>query len=669
MLVVITPERPSSAYLSACNLLFERGLQALHLRLVGANRETYIRAIQHIKPKYRPRLVLCDHFDLVELAGLGGVHLSVNKRDLWQAHIGKGRVSVSAHSIEDLQALPFRPTYALLSPVFESLSKQGYNANYSLRDQAEVLRTLPYPVLGLGGITPDNIDSLKTWGFSGGAVLGYLAEAWATSDQIETQQASLVEAFMCFDKPKALSVGGHDPSSGAGITADIRMFEAEDAYPLSVCSALTIQHEKHFEKLLPPPSTYLRESLNLLMQRHRPTAMKIGLTASWSDVLETCRICRTEGVKYIVWDPILGATAGKGLLHSKPEAQMLSAILKHCTLITPNLPEAELLFGSTEPEHLQRIAQAHDCAILLKGGHSKAKEQFVEDLFIYPSGQVLRFIAPRLPYSKHGTGCNLSAAITARLAQGYNLAQACHLAQQALQNLLSSSLGLLGTPKQALQATKVETLKLHPLQYVTNGANEAEILHLASKALLAGVRWIQLRMKEASHHERLNTAIALKELMRPYPDAILIIDDDVEAALLSKADGVHLGLSDIPIAEARQRLGWHKIIGGTCNRPEDLNLRALEGVDYVGCGPWRMTQTKKNLSPLLGREGLAQLINFNKSLPQPLAIYAIGGIELDDIPWLMALGCQGIALSGLIEHAEDVVQNAKNILNILAHKQ
>ena len=160
---------------------------------------------------------------------------------------------------------------------------------------------------------------------------------------------------------------------------------------------------------------------------------------------------------------------------------------------------------------------------------------------------------------------------------------------------------------------KAEKLRRGKLQFITDSPDLEEILNQCRAALQGGVRWIQLRMKTASTEERVIAARAIRQEMQPYPSAILIIDDDVEAALRSDADGVHVGLDDLPPADVRHILGTDKIVGATCNRIEDLALRSLQGVDYVGIGPFRTTQTKKLLSPLLGEEGMAALVRFNHS--------------------------------------------------------
>ncbi len=125
----------------------------------------------------------------------------------------------------------------------------------------------------------------------------------------------------------------------------------------------------------------------------------------------------------------------------------------------------------------------------------------------------------------------------------------------------------------------------------------------ARMALLGGCRWIQLRMKEADDTQFDENALVVQKPCKEF-GATFIIDDNVALAKRIKADGVHLGKNDMPIAEARDILGEGFIVGGTVNSFEDI-LYHLQGCmpDYFGCGPFRFTSTKKNLAPILGHEG------------------------------------------------------------------
>jgi thiamine-phosphate pyrophosphorylase len=130
--------------------------------------------------------------------------------------------------------------------------------------------------------------------------------------------------------------------------------------------------------------------------------------------------------------------------------------------------------------------------------------------------------------------------------------------------------------------------------------------------------------------------------------AKLIINDNIELTKLLYADGVHLGLTDTPIAEAREYLGNDFIIGGTANTFEDVVKHYKASADYVGLGPFTFTETKKNLSPVLGIEGYQSILQKCKEAKIDIPIIAIGGIELEDISAIMQTGVSGIAISGLI---------------------
>lgn len=199
------------------------------------------------------------------------------------------------------------------------------------------------------------------------------------------------------------------------------------------------------------------------------------------------------------------------------------------------------------------------------------------------------------------------------------------------------------------------------LQFITHFTDRFSYLDSARMALEGGCRWIQVRMKEATSEEREQVARAVQALCRDY-QATFIIDDDVDLVLRLKADGVHLGKNDLPIAEARRILGKDFLIGGTANTFNDVRAHYQAGADYIGCGPFRYTTTKKNLSPILGLEGYRSIVQQMHDAGIALPMVAIGGITYDDIPAILETGVTGIALSSTILQAEDPVAETRRIL-------
>ncbi len=201
------------------------------------------------------------------------------------------------------------------------------------------------------------------------------------------------------------------------------------------------------------------------------------------------------------------------------------------------------------------------------------------------------------------------------------------------------------------------------LQFITHYTHKYSYYDSAQMALEGGCRWIQLRMKDAGMDEVEKETIRIQALCRKY-HATFIIDDHVELVKHLNADGVHLGKTDMPVAKAREILGRGYIIGGTANTFEDVIAHWNAGADYIGCGPFRFTTTKKNLSPILGLEGYKTIIKQLKANHIPIPLIAIGGIVKEDVAMLGETGVAGIAVSGTILRAEDPVEEMKEFIQL-----
>ena len=201
------------------------------------------------------------------------------------------------------------------------------------------------------------------------------------------------------------------------------------------------------------------------------------------------------------------------------------------------------------------------------------------------------------------------------------------------------------------------------VQFITHFTASISYPDSARIALEGGCRWVQLRMKDASEEELKNTAIRVQDLCRQY-GATFIIDDHVDLVKQIGADGVHLGKLDMPIKEARERLGKGFIIGGTANTFEDIRQHVADGADYIGCGPFRFTTTKQKLSPIQGLDGYRSILAQMKEEGLSIPVVGIGGITREDIPALKAVGLSGIALSGGILKAGNPVREMETIIQL-----
>lgn len=209
------------------------------------------------------------------------------------------------------------------------------------------------------------------------------------------------------------------------------------------------------------------------------------------------------------------------------------------------------------------------------------------------------------------------------------------------------------------------------LQYITQPIAGKSTAELVREVCDAGVKWIQLRLKNADAFVWEQVAIEVWEVCQDM-GVVFIINDNVDVAKRVMADGVHLGKQDMKPSEARKILGEDVIIGGTANTFEDIQFLAAEGVDYIGLGPFTFTTTKDNLSPQLGLIGYQQIVEQCQAAGIQIPMVAIGGIKEEDVLPIMEAGMHGIAVSGLISHTankKQVVNNIVHTLNTFKMKQ
>lgn len=648
MLIVITPPYRVPDEERIVNRLFENGLHLLHLRKPGAEREIFEGFIQKIEPRFRERIVVHDHFDLAEAYGLRGIHLKSNRTGSFSGRERYASVSVSCHTFEEIDALPFTPDYVFLSPVFDSISKQGYKSAFSPETLKEGLKKTTVPVVALGGITADNAATCRKLGFRGIALLGYLWD----------NPAEAVTRFRGIFPDEALSIAGFDQSSGAGVTADIKTFESCRVYGLGVASAITFQNQNEYlgTKWM-TPAEIIRQC-EVLFREFSPAYVKIGLIESFDSLAQIVNyLTGTLPRVKIIWDPILKATAGFRF-HNGENMEITRNILKKIYLLTPNRDELEILFGNdVEIQELQEICRDLDTRVLWKGGHNS--EALASDRLI-TGEKVYTFSVARGKNGKHGTGCVLSSAITSYLTLGYSLPDACRLGQHYVSDFIRSNDTNLGIHNRMHDEGIPADLYRLPLQYITDHKEGTSIPEQVEAVCRGGCRWVQLRAKDASREEFIRIGHAVKEICRRY-GALFLINDRVDIAMELDADGVHLGKEDMNPLEARKLLGYSKIIGGTCNTFDDVVERYRQQVDYIGLGPFRFTSTKKRLSPILGLEGYRQIAEKCRETGIRLPIHAIGGIREDDIQPILATGITGIALSSLLKNNDDIAGQTRRI--------
>ena len=243
----------------------------------------------------------------------------------------------------------------------------------------------------------------------------------------------------------ALTIAGSDSSGGAGIQADIKTMTANGVYAMSAITALTAQNTTGVTDILESTPLFLGEQLDAIFTDIFPDAVKIGMVSSADLILVIADKLKQYGAKNIVVDPVMVATSGAKLLREDAVEALCRHLLPLATVLTPNIPEAEILSGMTITDAAgmeaaaKYIREKYGCAVLCKGGH---KVNDADDL-LWQNGCGKWFHGRRIDNpNTHGTGCTLSSAIASNLAKGYDLDAAVKRAKDYISGALAAMLDL-----------------------------------------------------------------------------------------------------------------------------------------------------------------------------------------------------------------------------------
>lgn len=415
--------------------LLHSSVDLIHIRKPESKAEEVEKLIMSIPSEYYPRLVLHDHHDLAMKYHLHGVHL--NGRNP-QPPVGwEGSVSKSCHSLEEVKEWKEKCDYVSLSPIFDSISKQGYHAAFSSTEIEEASRQgiIDKKVLALGGVTFNKIDDVLRMGFGGGMILG---DAWKN---VSHPQDAV-----------ALTIAGSDSSAGAGIQQDLKTMTKVGVYGATVITAITSQNTLGVKGVMPVPAEVVKSQLDAVLSDLHVTAVKIGMVpnaaiahviaATLKDYKESlAKDARKLSPKNltIIYDPVMISTSGHRLMEEDCIQVVCEELLPLCTLVTPNLPEAELLMRKKKEEtnlafedaKYKKLPLKYGTSFLVKGGHAEGED--LADILYSTTGESHRFPTKKIAtHNLHGTGCPLSSAIASYLVKGNDLVTAISLAKHLL---------------------------------------------------------------------------------------------------------------------------------------------------------------------------------------------------------------------------------------------
>ncbi len=243
----------------------------------------------------------------------------------------------------------------------------------------------------------------------------------------------------------ALSIAGSDSCGGAGIQADIKTMTLNGVYAMSAVTALTAQNTTGVSAILEADADFLEKEINAVFEDIFPDAVKIGMVSSSALIEVIAQRLKFYQAENIVVDPVMVATSGARLINDSAINTLKEKLLPIADVITPNIPETEVLSGMkiSDKDDMEKaavsIGEKFKCAVLVKGGHSINDA----DDILYSNGKITYFKGKRIDNpNTHGTGCTLSSAIAANLAKGYSLEKSVERAKEYISGALGAMLDL-----------------------------------------------------------------------------------------------------------------------------------------------------------------------------------------------------------------------------------
>lgn len=482
-----------------------------------------------------------------------------------------------------------------------------------------------------------------------------------------------------------LTIAGHDPSSGAGISADMAAATALGVPVCSATTALTIQTSQGVTAVHPVRPAIVQAQVEALLADMPIAAIKVGMIGSRGMVSRLVQLLAEVDVP-VVLDTVFKASIGEHLLETGARQLFTTRLLPMASLVTPNIPEAEQLTGlriHTRADQLEAgraLLSMGVKAVLLKGGHFD--DELAADLLLVRDAPAVWLVAPSIDGThSHGSGCVLAASIAAGLVRGLSLTSSVVQAKARVHGGIANARKL-GRGVGAVATMGWQPVSVHfpwlvmgevplplPKSFAPLICALVGIYPIVSCAqalaplLAAGCRTLQLRVKSddmAYVQAQIEQAV---RLCQQYADSQLFINDHWQLALAAGAFGVHLGQEDWQaLSEAdQQRLRQSGVrLGLSTHNPAEMALAHAARPSYVAIGPLFGTQSKAIEHPPVG---LCQLADWVRWLKPDYPVVAIGGITLEQVAEVRACGVDGIAVIGAVEgDAEVAAHKARALL-------
>jgi hydroxymethylpyrimidine kinase/phosphomethylpyrimidine kinase/thiamine-phosphate diphosphorylase len=467
----------------------------------------------------------------------------------------------------------------------------------------------------------------------------------------------------------ALTIAGSDSSGGAGIQADLRVWQSMGVHAATAITAVTAQGSKGVTAIQLMDPNVLERQIEEAFNSYSIGGVKIGMLGTGDLVSVVVTALRKHKPEFVVIDPVLVSTTGTALLDESGATKLVQELMPLATLVTPNIRETEVLTG-IEIKGDGALAEAGNFllgfanAVLVKGGHLTGAPD--DTLFIRNRNpQVFHGKRVRTDHAR-GTGCFLSAGILGMLLNNCGLETAIMLSKLSLEYALAHGI----VPKRgygypfsySLNPTQSDWNErmdgLSGVYFVTDAQLNKEVTHMlgAQMATAGGAKVVQLRDKVLDTEDLVALGIRIRDIVHAR-GAIFIQNDRADIAKAVGADGVHLGPGDLSPEAAREILGCHRLIGVSVSTVEEAKSVAA-CADYLAVGAIFGSSTKGDAGDPVGVERITEIKN---AFPDK-KIVAIGGINLSNIASVAAAGADAAAVVSAIVCAPDTEQATRDLL-------
>ena len=438
------------------------GVTMVQLREKECSTAEFIALAHELKTALKPLgipLIINDRVDVALAVDADGVHIGQSDMpyDVARRLLGPDKIiGLSVETMEEvIIANALDVDYIGISPVYATPTKTNTLTPFELKGIEEVMRLSHHRCVAIGGMNRDTIGEVIARGVEGVAVVSAIVAAESPREASE-ELAAIIRRnrisntriiqnseFKIQNYPRVLTIAGSDSGGGAGIQADIKSISANGCFAASAITAITAQNTLGVNAVEGLSIDIIEGQIDAVLSDIGADSIKIGMLHSADVVQCVARMLRKYDIKDVVFDPVMVSTSGHRLIEESAIEVLKAELMPMARVITPNIPEAEILLGESIskqgdlPSSARHLAEKYGVSVLLKAGHL-VNDELIDIFYNHETEEVVELSARRVnTRNTHGTGCTLSSAFAAQLAKGLSLTEAARAAKHYINEAIT----------------------------------------------------------------------------------------------------------------------------------------------------------------------------------------------------------------------------------------